>query len=384
MRIAVESASRARQEDVPSRVVCRSKMGLGAALSTMIMLLLNPVQTLVAQDSSIHVQQVTISLAREAELPARDAGTLFAIEVIEGQAVSTNDVIAVLENEEQLLQLQASKLNLQIASLKAEDELPVLSAKAQLREAQSAKTVKEVALKIAEAEALSDSAVGIATAEVELRKHELERAVAARSSFKGSISEAQIDRLKTSVAKGQLEIKQAQEALAVQRMKPAAEKASLNQKLEEIARYNTVLQQEQKNQLIAGVNNQLQVNAVEMAQLQLEQRNIRAPFDGVIAKIEKQAGEWVVPGAPVARIIDLKRLRAEGFLSASDGSVALVGKGVRIVVSSGGTDIALLGKVTFVSQEIDPVNQQVRFWAEFDNSELQVLPGMIASLEIQK
>ncbi|MGB4709257.1 MAG: HlyD family efflux transporter periplasmic adaptor subunit [Fuerstiella sp.] len=350
----------------------------------MIMLLLNPVQTLVAQDSSIHVQQVTISLAREAELPARDAGTLFAIEVIEGQAVSTNDVIAVLENEEQLLQLQASKLNLQIASLKAEDELPVLSAKAQLREAQSAKTVKEVALKIAEAEALSDSAVGIATAEVELRKHELERAVAARSSFKGSISEAQIDRLKTSVAKGQLEIKQAQEALAVQRMKPAAEKASLNQKLEEIARYNTVLQQEQKNQLIAGVNNQLQVNAVEMAQLQLEQRNIRAPFDGVIAKIEKQAGEWVVPGAPVARIIDLKRLRAEGFLSASDGSVALVGKGVRIVVSSGGTDIALLGKVTFVSQEIDPVNQQVRFWAEFDNSELQVLPGMIASLEIQK
>ncbi len=380
----MESASRARQEDVPSRVVCRSKMGLGAALSTMIMLLLNPVQTLVAQDSSIHVQQVTISLAREAELPARDAGTLFAIEVIEGQAVSTNDVIAVLENEEQLLQLQASKLNLQIASLKAEDELPVLSAKAQLREAQSAKTVKEVALKIAEAEALSDSAVGIATAEVELRKHELERAVAARSSFKGSISEAQIDRLKTSVAKGQLEIKQAQEALAVQRMKPAAEKASLNQKLEEIARYNTVLQQEQKNQLIAGVNNQLQVNAVEMAQLQLEQRNIRAPFDGVIAKIEKQAGEWVVPGAPVARIIDLKRLRAEGFLSASDGSVALVGKGVRIVVSSGGTDIALLGKVTFVSQEIDPVNQQVRFWAEFDNSELQVLPGMIASLEIQK
>lgn len=380
----MESASRARQEDVPSRVVCRSKMGLGAALSTIIMLLLNPVQTLVAQDSSIHVQQVTISLAREAELPARDAGTLFAIEVIEGQAVSTNDVIAVLENEEQLLQLQASKLNLQIASLKAEDELPVLSAKAQLREAQSAKTVKEVALKIAEAEALSDSAVGIANAEVELREHELERAVAARSSFKGSISEAQIDRLKTSVAKGQLEIKQAQEALAVQRMKPAAERASLNQKLEEIARYNTVLQQEQKNQLIAGVNNQLQVNAVEMAQLQLEQRNIRAPFDGVIAKIEKQAGEWVVPGAPVARIIDLKRLRAEGFLSASDGSVALVGKRVRIVVSSGGTDIALLGKVTFVSQEIDPINQQVRFWAEFDNSELQVLPGMIASLEIQK
>lgn len=380
----MESASRARQEDVPSRVVCRSKMGLGAALSTIIILLLNPVQTLVAQESSIHVQQVTISLAREAELPARDAGTLFAIEVIEGQAVSTNDVIAVLENEEQLLQLQASKLNLQIASLKAEDELPVLSAKAQLREAQSAKTVKEVALKIAEAEAQSDSAVGIATAEVELREHELERAVAARSSFKGSISEAQIDRLKTSVAKGQLEIKQAQEALAVQRMKPAAERASLNQKLEEIARYNTVLQQEQKNQLIAGVNNQLQANAVEMAQLQLEQRNIRAPFDGVIAKIEKQAGEWVVPGAPVARIIDLKRLRAEGFLSASDGSVALVGKGVRIVVSSGGTDIALLGKVTFVSQEIDPINQQVRFWAEFDNSELQVLPGMIASLEIQK
>ncbi len=38
------------------------------------------------------------------------------------------------------------------------------------------------------------------------------------------------------------------------------------------------------------------------------------------------------------------------------------------------------GQIVFISPEIDPVNKEVRFWVEFDNPKLDVLPGMRLSL----
>ncbi len=165
-------------------------------------------------------------------------------------------------------------------------------------------------------------------------------------------------------------------------MKPEAEQAALNQKLEEISRYQTLLEQEQKSLQIAQFNDLLQKNAVEMARLKLEHRNIRAPFDGHIAKVERHVGEWVEPGSAVARIIDLNTLKAEGFLSAEQGADNLDGRDVRISVSSGDKVYEVKGKVSFLSREVDPINQQVRFWAEFDNSVVKLRPGMTGSLQI--
>jgi hypothetical protein len=38
--------------------------------------------------------------------------------------------------------------------------------------------------------------------------------------------------------------------------------------------------------------------------------------------------------------------------------------------------------ITFVGQEVDPLNQQVRVWAEFESPELDVYPGMTAEMTI--
>jgi multidrug efflux pump subunit AcrA (membrane-fusion protein) len=40
------------------------------------------------------------------------------------------------------------------------------------------------------------------------------------------------------------------------------------------------------------------------------------------------------------------------------------------------------GEITFVSPEIDAVNQQVRVWGEFDNTDGIVRPGLIATMHI--
>ena len=41
-----------------------------------------------------------------------------------------------------------------------------------------------------------------------------------------------------------------------------------------------------------------------------------------------------------------------------------------------------LPKITFISPEIDPVNQQVQICAEFENADGMVRPGLVATMRI--
>ncbi len=41
------------------------------------------------------------------------------------------------------------------------------------------------------------------------------------------------------------------------------------------------------------------------------------------------------------------------------------------------------GHIVFVNPEIDPLNSQVRVWAEVENPDLKLRPGMQATLTIE-
>jgi macrolide-specific efflux system membrane fusion protein len=49
-----------------------------------------------------------------------------------------------------------------------------------------------------------------------------------------------------------------------------------------------------------------------------------------------------------------------------------------------GATIELDGEISFVSPEVDPINSQVRVWAEFDNPKLLVRPGTSAVAKVAK
>lgn len=341
-------------------------------------------QSLSAQDARLSATPVKISLIRQSDIPARDAGILEAIHFTEGMTVAKGDVLAELESEQQTLQCQAAEFALEIAKMRAEDTLPVKTAEAQLKEAEAGRDVTKVSLQIAEAEAANSSSVGIASEETRLRELELERAVSSKKTYDGSVSKSQIDRLQTSVNKSKLEVQQAKDNLAIQQLKPQAEIAALDKRQQEISRYSSLLDQEKRNQLVAGITSQLKDNELRMARANLEHRFIRAPFEGVVVKLERQLGEWVEPGTPVARIIDVKALRAEGFLTSTTADQSLVGKDVTISITSGAKSFDVVGRITFVGREVDPQNQEVRFYADFNNADLKALPGMAGSLTIRK
>jgi macrolide-specific efflux system membrane fusion protein len=132
----------------------------------------------------------------------------------------------------------------------------------------------------------------------------------------------------------------------------------------------------------AVLTRQLKEHDVERAKLLLERRLIKAPFPGMVVQWKKQRGEWVEPGTPVVRMIRLNKLRAEAFVSAKLRPADLIGRSVTLMIDQkdDAKKTKFEGRLVFVDPEIDPVTNQMRIWAEIDNSELILRPGQSASL----
>ncbi len=203
-------------------------------------------------------------------------------------------------------------------------------------------------LKLARSAAENDVTVRFAKLAAAVAKAELLRAQESNEKFPKSVSATEIDRLKLLADKAELEIEQAE--------------LSLNQ---------------------AQLALDVKAHDLEKATLALERRQLKAPFPGMVVQSKKHRGEWVEPGTPVMRLIRLDRLRAEAFLSAKGLPQNLVGRKVLFVVQTSSADSPKHeGELVFVSPEVDPVNGQVRIWAEIDNQDLKLRPGQTASLII--
>jgi macrolide-specific efflux system membrane fusion protein len=100
-------------------------------------------------------------------------------------------------------------------------------------------------------------------------------------------------------------------------------------------------------------------------------------------QVHHRRGEWVQPGEKVLRILRLDRLRAEGFVDARNLERELLDAPVKVRVSlPGQPEAEFSGRVVFVSPEIDPVNSQVRIWADIENPKLELRPGLRAAMTI--
>jgi len=119
---------------------------------------------------------------------------------------------------------------------------------------------------------------------------------------------------------------------------------------------------------------------LQAAERKIALGQITAPIDGIVVEKYCQIGEWVRQGDPVCRIINVDRLRVEGFAHAERCFPAeLAGRDVEIVVklprSGSENEVArnhgpavttcVRGKITFVSPEVKV--SRFRFRAEFEN-----------------
>ena len=248
----------------------------------------------------------------QVDVPAREAGVLAEVNVTEGQLVEVGQALARIDDAEARAAEEHALFEFEIARSNAENTVSVRFA--------------EKAVEVAQAE--------------------LRRAKESNEKYQKSISESEMDRLRLTVEKGQLEVKQAEHALQV-----------------------------------AGFQRRMKESDQRAAQQRVQRHAITAPLGGVVVQVIRRRGEWVKPGDVVVRILRLDRLRAEGFLKLQSWRDDLGGRPVRLLVAVPQAPAAEFpGKVVFVDPEIDPVNSQVRVWAEVENRGLQLRPGMRAKM----
>lgn len=129
----------------------------------------------------------------------------------------------------------------------------------------------------------------------------------------------------------------------------------------------------------------------ELAEYEVEMRTIRAEFDSFVENRFAQLGEWVQPGSPIVELVQMDRVRVEGFIDALNyaGQVRK-GAPVAVTVIVGGTPTNPItrryeGRIGYVSTELD-LNKRHRIWVEVPNERIGddwlIKPGMAASLRI--
>ncbi len=107
---------------------------------------------------------------------------------------------------------------------------------------------------------------------------------------------------------------------------------------------------------------------------------ISSPVSGMVVAVEKRTGEWVEPGAVTVRIVEIDRLRIEGFLKAEQADLELLDRDAFVELVVAGKKMRTTAKLVFISPEVNPINSQVRVFLDIDNSEGKLRPGLRPSV----
>lgn len=104
---------------------------------------------------------------------------------------------------------------------------------------------------------------------------------------------------------------------------------------------------------LAGLDAKVKHAELEAAQINIEQRQILAPFDGTVVEIYRHQEEWVQAGEPIARLIRLDTLKVEGYVYFDDYDPSEIdGCEVTIDVAMGVNKSAkATGRVVYIDPE---------------------------------
>ena len=265
--------------------------------------------------------------ANDIEIPS---ALIKIVEAVEIPAVNEGVVASVLVREGDIVA---------VGDLLAQ----VDDTQAQLRSNQA-----EVEAEISSREAKNDVLPRLARKTHELAVTELKRGHDVNKGFPNSVSQRDLNILQLTVDKAELEMEQARHDMKISGLNDKLKQAQLQLTRNEVARYA-----------------------------------IRAPLPGMIVHVDKRKGEWVSAGDLVVRVVRVDRVRAEGFVAAREAAFGLINRRATIRVAlPEAAEKTVPGKIVFVSPEANPVDGRVRIWAEFDNQDLSLRPGLRGTVRV--
>jgi multidrug efflux pump subunit AcrA (membrane-fusion protein) len=143
--------------------------------------------------------------------------------------------------------------------------------------------------------------------------------------------------------------------------------------------YDRTILEAERAAFLRGMAN-LDVSTAELeykqAQELVQRHRILAPCNGVIVSLEKRVGEWVDPGTVILKVVQIDRLRVEGFLHARRATADLMGTKASVRFEESIPGQPFEAEVVFISPDVNPLNGQVRVFLEIDNPGRKLRPGL--------
>ena len=360
------------------RAMSNSKV---SSIFTLVVFILSaPAQALAAD--TLVVDGLVVAVIDSVDVPVNQTGVITQLDVREGNTVKAGQLIGKLDDRKARMEQSLAKVELQIATENAENRLSVELAAKRLAQQEQLVKQHEIVHEIAIRRAQNETRILASKKAEDVTKNELDRATLARQQYVDSVSKSEIDGLRLAYERTRLETKQADFDRAMEALHANAERETVASQHIEIEELRIAIAQADVDARVNRLQAELESQQSQLADLAVERHQIISPIDGVVVERMRSKGDWVTAGDPVVRVVRLNRLRAEGFVTTDKLAALRSHRTVELEVhAGGGTMIRREGRIVFISPEIDPVNEEVRFWVEFDNSTLDVLPGMRLSLK---
>lgn len=209
-------------------------------------------------------------------------------------------------------------------------------------------SITEAALAVAREKAASTVNKKLARNMIDLTKTEYEKAIQANQKFNGGdlFADIEVRRLKLSMDKSALQLEQAE------------------------------------------IENQVHGLNARQIEAELKAFTVEAQFDGIVTRVHRAKGEAVGLGDPLIEVVNLDRVKVEGYVSVQDGLRIKQGAAVSVRLDIPDVDIPeeridFPGKLLFVDVGVEPVSGQIRVWAEVLNPDGILRAGLPARMKIQ-
>lgn len=273
---------------------------------------------------TLELRDAIVRLVDDVAIPSTVSGVIKDLAVREGERITQGQMLAAVNASAVRLQVEAAQIELETAQRKANNQLDILE------------TEKSAAV----------------------AKAELDRVTDANRKTPNTFLSGEVDRYRLLFERAELNVSRAkhEKTLTEMEVKQAA-------------------------------------NRLAAAEQLLAKHQIISPCDGIISQINNHVGEWVEPGLTVIQIVDIQRLKLEGFATAERAEIALIGRKVEMQLYRVGRSdrsldsrdlepdqntkesVRIVGAITFVSPEVNPVDSTARITVEFDNANLRYRPG---------
>ncbi|GIK22456.1 MAG: RND transporter [Ignavibacteriota bacterium] len=124
------------------------------------------------------------------------------------------------------------------------------------------------------------------------------------------------------------------------------------------------------------------INSSNRAKLNLSYTEITAPFNGVVADFSLVPKQRITSGEKLFKLLDISRLKVDVGILENEINKVHIGNNA-IVRLTALPDKIYYGKVIYINPIIDPEIKTCRVTVEITNSDINIKPGMFASVKIE-